>query len=277
MNQENLERLITSYADGELRETSEINSIENLLQSDKNLKFDYSVQLFTKSIVSEKLKLQPAPEQIRNKVFKEFNPLKKTVPEFLSTKAFIAYGSTAIALLAIILLIFNRTPQKTIEELSVEQSGDNNLYTRVVENFKYLKEGHSSPQLISASSAEIKAFFRNEGLKYDLFVPTYDNWELLGADIFQLRGEKFAVHYYNVNGSSLIYFFQADISFFENDKIIKLSEDLIEYLNEGNCFITYEENLGIVMKQSQHNIIAVVSDISPVELEKNFCNLNLNY
>jgi len=88
MTQENIEKLITSYVDGELTDSSGTNDIKDLIEKDRGLKLDYSVQVFIKSIISERLKIKPVPERIKNKIIRKINPSKKFLATFFSRLLF---------------------------------------------------------------------------------------------------------------------------------------------------------------------------------------------
>ncbi len=84
MTLENIEPLITCYVDGELKDEQKINATKNLIETNKEAAFDYNVQVFVKSLVSEKLKIKPVPEKIKNKIIKKIKPSKNFLSSFFS-------------------------------------------------------------------------------------------------------------------------------------------------------------------------------------------------
>jgi len=88
VSQEKINELITSYVDGELTDPSKVNEIKELIEKDRNLKFDYNVQLFIKSIVTNRFKIQPTPEEVRKKVIRKIKPSKNFLTAFLSRVLF---------------------------------------------------------------------------------------------------------------------------------------------------------------------------------------------
>lgn len=82
----NTNELITKYVDCEVTDQSELNEIKDLIEKDTNIKFDYNVQLFIKSIITERLKIQPTPEQVRRKVIRKIKPSKNFLTAFFSRK-----------------------------------------------------------------------------------------------------------------------------------------------------------------------------------------------
>ena len=63
-------------------------NIKDLIEKDRGLKLDYSVQVFIKSIISERLKIKPVPERIKNKILRKINPSKKFLATFFSRLLF---------------------------------------------------------------------------------------------------------------------------------------------------------------------------------------------
>jgi hypothetical protein len=76
MIQKRIEQLITAYADKEISDTSELSEVNSLIENNESLRFDYEVQVLIKSLVSEKLKIKPAPVRIKNKILRKINPSK---------------------------------------------------------------------------------------------------------------------------------------------------------------------------------------------------------
>ena len=74
MEQEIINRLIASYVDLELNDHTKTAEIKQLIEIDKGIEFDYKVQLLIKSLVTEKLKIKPAPERLRKKIIRKIKP-----------------------------------------------------------------------------------------------------------------------------------------------------------------------------------------------------------
>ncbi len=275
MEQDKLEKLLTAYVDGEIPDPSQLNEIKNLIDKEQDVKYDYAVHLRMKSVVSDRLKIHPTPERVSKKVIRKIKPVSKPeyvksfIRDIFSSKPLIAYGTTVIIILAIILIIFNRPTQ--IEDFSAEQKGSDNMFVQAKINFQNILEGKLKLQIVSDNPEEIKSFFLKEGVKYEIIIPENDKWKLLGGVISVDRGEKFAHHVYTDDEGKLIYIFQANENYLERNKILKLSEGLLEYLAKGNCYDTYESGVGTLMTRAGKNIFAVVANISSYELKDQFC------
>jgi len=139
-------------------------------------------------------------------------------------------------------------------------------------NFNSIKEGKLFPQFFSNNAEEIKNFFNENGVKYSTFVPNAINWILIGAFVSEDQGEKFAHHVYAGKKGELAYLFQVDESFLYSQEIISLSDDLIKYLDDGNCYYYKSEGSVILFTKTDNNICAIVSNGNPEELENSFCS-----
>jgi|GEM_PF-4499434 len=83
MIKETSEELITSYVDGEIADDSQKGKIKSLIESNAELNFEYKVQSSLKKLISERLKPEPAPENIAKKLFNSINPSKRFSSFFL--------------------------------------------------------------------------------------------------------------------------------------------------------------------------------------------------
>jgi methyl coenzyme M reductase subunit D len=76
MDQYTISKLLSCIVDNEPAEQDKIDELKQLIEKDEKLKYDYEVQAFIKSLVSEKLKMQPASERIKKKIIRKINPKK---------------------------------------------------------------------------------------------------------------------------------------------------------------------------------------------------------
>jgi hypothetical protein len=146
------------------------------------------------------------------------------------------------------------------------------MFVQAKNNFNSITEGKLVPQFTSKNAEEIKNFFNEKGIKYSTLVPNLDNWILFGALVSEDQGEKFAHHVYVGKKGELAYLFQVDESYLNNHEIISLSEDLIKYLDEGNCYSYESEGSVTLFTKMDNNIWAIVSNGNPKEIENTFCS-----
>jgi hypothetical protein len=271
---------IAALIDGEIKDPSDAKKLRDEIENDPELKFEYFIQSSIKNLVSERLKILPAPIKVRKRLERKISPerradlISRLFPEIYFTKPMIAWGSTIILFVAIILIIFNRPPNPEYKYFAGEQKGSTNMYIQAKQNFAKILAGKLKPQLMSANSDKIKEFFAKQGVLYPTYVPEIKDWNLVGAVVSVDHGEKFAHHVYSTADGKLVYLFQVDETEIKKHEFLTLTDDLITYLNSGKCYEYTEGNLVTLLTRVKGNIFAVVSNCSSSEVENNFCQLN---
>lgn len=272
--------LIAALVDNEIRDESQKKEILNLIGLDKSLAIDFKVQMLVKNLVREKIKFQCTPDFVRERILKSITP-KEVIKEkkrFFLTDLFekpaFTFATAVVVVLAIVLILFNRPGTIESKDFAIEQMGSDNMFVQAKNNFKSIVEGKLSPQLNSANPEEIKNFFASKGVKYSTLVPSFTEWNLLGAVVSEDKGEKFAHHVYAGKKGEIIYLFQIDESYIYSHKIVSLSDDLIKYLDDGNCYTTTSNGMVTLLTKADNNICAIVSNASLSDIENNFCNFN---
>jgi hypothetical protein len=272
-NKKNRE-FITAYVDNELKNKEELNAFKKELERDPSLEFDLNAESLTKKMLSDKLSVNKTPDHIKGKILKNISAesaASKNKNLFVSkiySQRFITYSTVGIILLALILLLINR-PDQTNGNIS-EQTGNNNMLVMARAYFEDFLVGKNNPQFNSNNPDEIKNFFKLQGVKYDIFIPAYNNYSLEGVSVLEHHGEKFAHQIYSDKNGNFIYIFQVHENYFKGDSIIRLTEDLMDYLRKGNKYISRQKNYIAVLKKKNENVLALVSNSPDADLPDNF-------
>jgi hypothetical protein len=271
--------MIDAYIDGEIKDELVKQDVLSRIQIDNNFAIEYRVHSLVKNLVKEKLTYHQTPARVRAKILKSIGSTTKVHSE---KKSFFAdlferpsfsFATALVVVLAIALIILNRPGIVEKKDFAVEQLGSKNMFLQAKNNFNAITTGQLLPQLTSQNADEIKNFFKDNGVKYSTLVPNVTDWNLLGAVVSEDQGEKFAHHVYVSEDGKLAYLFQVDESYLYEHEIISLSEDLIKYLDEGNCYSYESEGSVTLFTKMDNNICAVVSNGNPKEIENIFCSL----
>ncbi len=276
-HKEDYSELITALVDGDLDEI-ETTKINRLLESEVELQYEYKVQSLIKDIVRG-CEFKKTPIAVNRKIRNKLNPENKKnifafnfFPSLLNRPA-LAIGSAFTVMIAMVLLLFNPTPQTNATDFVLEQLGQDNMLVQAQANFHNIFAGKLKPQLTTEDAEQIKQFFRAEGVKYNTLIPRLDNYKLVGAVVSEDRGEKFAHHVYADDEGHLVYLFQVNESYIDENKILKLTNDLHLYLDNGNCYSYSNNGITTLMKKTGHNVFAVVANLPVEKLENKFCNI----
>ncbi len=271
---------IAALVDGEIKDSAEENKLRVKIENNPELQFEYNIQRSIKTLVSERLKISPAPAKVRKKLERKISPEYKSgfvfnfLPEIFVSRPLVAWGSSIVLVLAVILIILNRTPQPEYKNFVLEQSGSNNMFIQAGQNFENILTGKLTPQIASDNPEKIKKFFKEQGVSYPTYIPEINGWKLIGAVVSEDHGKKFAHHVYSTENGKLVYLFQVDEEDIKKFKFLTLTKDLISYLDSGNCYESTENGRVTLMTKLNKNILAVVSNGSKDEIENNLCQIN---
>lgn len=251
--------------------------IEKLIHSDISLQFEHHVQSSVKNLLHERFVGQAAPtylyENVLNNIYSNYSK-QNIIPEkrfslheifsiFLRPR--IAFALTAV--IAIIFFLSMPFQKQTELELLEQQSGEFNMWIQANNNFQQLIEGSLSAQIASSNPQEIKEFFAEQGVDYNTIIPECKNWNLAGAVVSVDKGNKFAHHVYADEMGHIVYVYQANSSYFTSKPVLNLSEDLFNFISEGNVIHKAYENHVSYLFKGNDNIFAVVSNETPEKIE----------
>jgi hypothetical protein len=271
--------IVTALVDGEIADPDLKQEVLSKIESDQDLEIDYKAQLLIKNLVKEKIAWKRTPDKVKGKILRmngSTSKVESVNKQFLSNlfeKPAFSFATAFVVILAIVLILLNRTSIIEERDFAIEQIGSDNMFIQAQNNFNGIVSGKLSPQMTSDKSEQIKKFFTDNGVKYETSVPEIKNWKLLGAVVSEDKGEKFAHHLYINRDGKLAYLFQVDESYLNSHEIISLSDDLIKYLDEGNCYTIKSANSITLFTKVNNNIFSVVSDGNLKEVEQSFCSL----
>lgn len=269
-----------ALVDDEIKDETLRNQLAAELNTDADLRYDFMVQSLVKNLIREKVRFRETPEDVKDLIMKKIRPKelirseKKSLFEGFFSRPALSFASAIIIVIAFILIIMNRPGPVEIKDFAIEQLGSDNMFVQAKNNFRSIIEGKLEPQIVSSNPEEIKNFFTSSGVKYATLIPEMRKWSLLGAVVSEDKGEKFAHHVYANESGEIVYLFQVDESYLQSHQILQLSDDLLTYLDQGNCYSTLTENYATLMAKSGNNIYAVVSNASLDDISQNFCGIN---
>jgi len=272
--------IISAFIDGEILDENLRKDVLSKIESDRDFAIEFKIHSLVKNICREKIAFKRTPEKVKAKILKSIRPKQKIfsansnfISDLFEKPAF-SFATAFVVVLSIILIVFNRPGAIEQKDFAVEQLGSNNMFVQAGNNFQSIIEGKLAPQLTSKNPEEIKEFFSTSGVNYETQVPSFAEWNLLGAVVSEDKGEKFAHHVYTGKSGEIIYLFQVDEAYLYKHDIITLSDDLIEYLDDGNCYTNVSKGKSSLFTKVDNNIWAVVSNANVKDLENTFCNIN---
>lgn len=266
---------ISSLIDGEINEPKKKEEIIKKIKNDKKLKFEFlTLELLKKTI---KDKVSPAElsvkqkDEILHKIISKqnrFNFLNKLT--FIQNKRFITYSTFAVIFIAFALLIFNRPPLNTDTNITLKGSQSQNMFIQAIDNFQNIVSGKMPIQMYSNNPKELQEFFKANGVSYPTRVALVENCNLIGGIVSNFNGVKFAHHIYKDKSGNLLYIFQVDEKYFKDNPKIFITNDLYQYLQNGNQYRLYLGNLLTIMTKVRNNICALISNLPEEKLPEKY-------
>lgn len=145
------------------------------------------------------------------------------------------------------------------------------MFVQAQNYFYLITQKKLDTQINTSESAEVLKFFQDKGIKYSIVISEIPNQNISGAFISDENGEKFAHIVYSGKNNEMTYLYQIDESYLYSNQFITLTNDFINYLDDGNCSITVTNNQVTLFTKIGSNICAVVSNGNPDTLERTFC------
>jgi hypothetical protein len=275
LKNQNYQELVSALIDNEISDSYEIDEIKSLINENNYLSNEYFILSSTKKLLQSPICKISTPNSVRQNIILSLskNQKKKIFEEFvefLSFRPSFAFTSFLLISISLYLFAFNFQTQ----DLGNEQSGNRNMYRQAEANFSKLLQGTLAPQIISSDADSIKSFFKLRGVEYETKVPTFTDWNLLGAVVSEDEGEKFAHHVYsNYDKTKIIYVFQVGIEYITKHSILDLSENMLNSLKRGVVYTENKSGIVTLIKKSSDSIFAIVSNEELKKIESNFHQL----
>ena len=262
---------ISSLIDGEITEPKKVKELTEKINSDKKMKFEFLTHKLLKKTLKDKISSAALSVDQKNELLQKIRPTQKqnnilSKLSIIQTKQFVAFGTFAVILIALILLIVNRPSVNTRSNIVLEGSRSQNMFIQAVDNFQNIVSGKMPIQMYSDNPQELQKFFKSNGVLYPTKVSIIKNCDLVGGFVSNYNGVNFAHHIYKDKRGNLLYMFQVDQNYFKANPKLFITNDLYQYLQNGNQYRLYLGNLLTIMTKVRNNICALISNLPEEEL-----------
>lgn len=188
-----------------------------------------------------------------------------------------AFGTLLIAGLLGYLAFPSAFSSKKAADFISSDSSSRNMLVQAQRNFSGILSGSLLPQIFTDDDSSIRNFFKEKGVHFDAVIPRVHDWKLFGARVSEDRGEKFAHHIYKTSDGKIIYFYQADEACVRKNKVLSLSDDAMQTLQQGKYYRYQSADHSMIALKCKNNICVVVSNEKLAYLDQAFASLNNNH
>lgn len=243
-------KFITSYIDVKVQK--DLSSEKN-----KNFKQEIDAQIFIKSFLNEHLKLQQVRDAVYFRIIKKFAPdqkdkiKRKNIGE---KRGFVVASTIAMFILIAVLIIISKPPSLTPKEIAAEQSGEDNIFIQLKNNYSLFSEGKFTGDMVYGDEEYLSKHLKSSGFENEPVFFSYKTWEIESSSTTEFKGKKLASYFYKNADDKYLYVYQVPLPFVEEEAILKLSENMLDFLNSGQCFSIRKGETIYLLKKSGENI-----------------------
>jgi hypothetical protein len=223
----------------------------------KNFKQDIDAQIFVKSFLDEHLNLQQVRDAVYFRIIKKFAPdhkseiKKKNIGE---KRGLVAVSTIAMFILIAILILISKPSALSPKEIAAEQFGEDNIFARLKNNHSLFMEGKFNGDIVFGNEEYLSKYFESSGFENKPVFFNYKSWKIESGFTTDFNGEKLANYFYKNADDKYLYVYQVPLFLVEEKKVLKLSENLLEFLYSGKCFSNRKGETVYLLKKSGENI-----------------------
>jgi RNA polymerase sigma-70 factor (ECF subfamily) len=257
-----------------------ISSIDMKIQKDQSpekkitYKQEIEAQLFIKSFLDKHLKLQQVRDAVYLRIIKKFASdhkieiKKKNIGE---KRGLVVFSTIAMFILIAILIIISKPAALSLKEIAAEQIGEGNVFIRLKTNYSLFNEGKFTEEIIWGDEEYLSKYMESSGFESSPIFFSYKSWNIEGSSITEFKGEKLANYFYKNTDDNYLYIYQVPLFLVEEKNILKLSENLLDFLNSRKCFSNRKEETVYLLKKSNDNIFGFAVDMQSREFIMEIC------
>jgi RNA polymerase sigma-70 factor (ECF subfamily) len=238
-------------------------SIDVKIQNDQslekklNIKLEIDAQKFIKSFLDKHLKLQQVRDTSYFRIIKKFAPDHKVEIKGKNVgekRGLVVISTIAMFILVAILIIISKPPALSLKEIAAEQLGEDNIFIRLKTNHSLFIDGKFTGNIILGDEDYLSKYLESSGIKNKPVFFSHKSWKIEGSFITEFKENKLANYFYKNGDDNYLYIYQVPLFLVEEKNILKLSENLLDFLNSRICFSNRKEETVYLLKKSSENI-----------------------
>lgn len=257
---------LTALADCEIKDPERISYLKEIIRNNRDCEIEYKIQTTVKSVVSNRVLRLNAPHKLQSRIIESTTGKARTktrknnsyINLFLNKKT--AFAAAVFAITSFIFILLNDSGK----------TSPRNMYKQAEANFVSLMNGKLKPQKLCGTPEEVKSFFSESGVNYAAFVPKMVPWKITGAVVSDEAGTKLAHHIYSDDSGHLIYLYQVNRFFLENNRVLELPDEISSACYKGDFIKLEYKNHSTFIFRYDDNIITLVTNDNPQKVEKYF-------
>jgi hypothetical protein len=176
-----------------------------------------------------------------------------------------------IVLITILILLFRPT-QENPAEYAAQQLGEDNILVQLKNNYSLYIDGKFNNDLIDGDEKIIKNFLSSAGIKYKSILPKFAGWNVERLFLTSYKEQQLINLVYKNDFGNKFYLYQIPIQLVEGRQFLKLTPELMDYLESNNCYSSRNGKILYILKKTEGHIVGFVLDDTKKELIIEICS-----
>jgi len=253
----------------------ENNGDEINYENKKYLKQEIESQRIIKQIIYENLKIEPLKSVIKFKIAKRYAPALKNElgnEVSLEKRGLVVGATVAMFILIAVLIVIFKPAVVNPGEFAEQQSGEDNILIQLQNNYSLFNQGLFNESLMLGDTESLKALLSSSGSGNETILISLPGWNFKGFVLTEFKEHKLVNLFYENGNGKFLYSYLVPLNIIEETHTFKLTRNLLEYLESGNCYSSRKANTVYLLKRSVNYILGFAIEKPESKLVIKICN-----
>lgn len=252
--------LLSAYCDGELEDQPLNQEISAALRNDASLPVELQRLILVKKAVYKTRNHYTISDKNREKILQSIR--NEAFPR--PSSSYRSYYMIAASIAAFFIMA------AVYFQMASNSASARDLYAMANENFQKVMNGELAPEIRSSAASVVSDYLTEKGITYPLLIPECIECPLLGAVVTAERDSKVVHLIYKGAKGPYMYVIEASPSYFSNNLVISLNEEIKTYLDSGTPYKKQIGNELFVVWQQDGTICAAISQETEETVYRHF-------
>ena len=186
----------------------------------------------------------------------------------------VSVATIAMIILIIIVMLLNSPDQRNTGDLVKQQTGKNNIFLLLKETYSKYESGVFDRNIIYGEKDSLINFLSDPEIGDSAFIDRFSDWNLSGVFLHQINNVLLPHFIYRDKEKETIFAVQFPFNSKPGKQDFSLSNDLINYLAEGNCFSSRQDGKIYLLKMYMHHIGGFITEKPKKAIIWEICSQN---
>ena len=244
----------------------------------KNLiKQEIDAQNILKNTITKNISIQPVRQALKIKLVKKYAPqLTDKINNIASSekKGMVKFVTIAMIIIVSILIILFRPTSENPGEFALGQVGKDNILVMLKNNFAMFLDSRNDSGVVSSDEIIKGNFLSTDGYQEKTNPPGFSGWKIKSQFLSSFGEVKLTNFIYENEIGADMYLLDIPLTLVEEKKILKLTPELMNYLDKNNCYSLRNGATIYLLKKTEGQILGIALENPKREIIIEICRNN---